>query len=80
MTNIEKGGASVREKIGDGGPVFPVVSTGLGSVVSEGMTLREYFAAAALTGLLAGQCVGNYDDRAKYAFEQADALLKAREQ
>jgi hypothetical protein len=36
----------------DGGPAFP--SAHAGPAASEGLSLRDYFAAAALQGLLAG--------------------------
>lgn len=45
-----------------------------------GMTLRDYFAAAALQGSIA--CVGSggdWNDFAKDAYKYADAMLKARE-
>jgi len=45
-----------------------------------GMTLRDYFAAAALQGNIAHPDVtGNRDDIAKDAYKYADAMLKARE-
>ena len=61
--------------INDGGPVFP---TPAGIQHNDGMTLRDYFAAAALQGILAdgdGRCRA---DDAKNAFKAADAMLKAR--
>lgn len=63
----------------DGGPAFPRVNVNhaMGNGAQEGMSLRDYFAAAALTGLLArspqvatGVAAG--------AYEYADALLAAR--
>jgi hypothetical protein len=56
-----------------GGPAFPV-----GNV--NGMSLRDYFAAKALQGIMA--CNGVYEDEKKLAqwcYEQADAMLEARE-
>ncbi len=57
----------------------------------SGMTLRDYFAAAALQGMWAGKyTLGrnkvtkeiesriSYNDIADWAYEQADAMLKAR--
>ncbi len=72
--------------INDGGPAFPAPA-GLSHITTEGMTLRDYFAAAALQGNLAGQSidVGYYegkdawDKAAKDAYAMADAMLKARE-
>ena len=55
--------------------------TGLGS---DGMTLRDYFAAKAMQGLIAqsaGTAVGSrVEIAAEYAYAAADAMLKAREQ
>ena len=50
----------------------------------EGMDLRDYFAAAALQGLIAGCYAGNnagftVDGNVYAAYEYADAMLKARE-
>jgi hypothetical protein len=62
----------------DGGPAFPIVSDDL---CAPGMTLRDYFAAAALQGLLAsskdiiGMSEANY---ATAAYLQADAMLAER--
>ncbi len=67
-------------------PAFP---TGLitdprnGQIIggSNGMTLRDYFAAKALPSMLhanAGKWAGNYDAYAQMAYEFADAMLKAR--
>jgi hypothetical protein len=43
-----------------------------------GMTLRDYFAAAALQGLMASRnFLDEYDG--PYVYEIADAMLKARE-
>lgn len=49
-----------------------------------GMTLRDYFAAKAMQGLLAAQVHGFNDQPAKgpfasMAYEMADAMIKARE-
>lgn len=44
-----------------------------------GMTLRDYFAAAALQGMLAADDrVGCEDDHARYSYLHADAMLRAR--
>jgi len=42
-------------------------------------TLRDQFAIAALTGLLANPDAAKYKDRAEVAYNYADAMLKARE-
>lgn len=68
--------------INTGGPAFPQVSTNPdGDLYQPGMTLRDYFAAKAMQGMMAdGQVmklVGDLD-LAKTAYEMADAMLKAR--
>ena len=45
----------------------------------NGMTLRDYFAAAALTGLMEASGAMHDKEIAKWAYEFADAMLKARE-
>jgi len=52
---------------------------------SEGMELRDYFAAVALQGTLSNPYIADNSpmDRnqiSTYAYELADAMLKAREQ
>lgn len=46
------------------------------------MTLRDYFAAQAMTGLLTAEVVGEYSNEhvAEIAYRIADAMLKAREE
>ena len=55
------------------------------SYANEGMTLRDYFAAKAISPLLTGAVLPTPEDRAKgskliaeFAYEMADAMLKAR--
>ena len=71
-----------------GGPAFPT-GTGGNTPYSNGMTLRDYFAAKAMQILMA-EVDGDKDDNpgvfrwepcdvAELAYEQADAMLKARE-
>lgn len=50
----------------------------INTIVSEGMTLRDYFAAAALPGLIASY-LRTVNDDAKLAYEYADAMLAERE-
>ena len=65
-----------------GGPAFP---TGAGvSLYKSGMTLRDYFAAKAMSGLLGAGRDAQYgdagmDDLANAAYRMADAMLEARE-
>ena len=64
-----------------GGSAFPVMDM---KVTKEGMTLRDYFAAKAMQGLIAqsaGTALGSrVEIAAEYAYAAADAMLKAREQ
>jgi len=58
--------------------VAPVFPTPAGTQHNDGMTLRDYFAAAALEKASRGSD-RNADEIAKRAFYIADAMLKARE-
>lgn len=65
-----------------GGPAFPnaVVTTNDGWVHS-GMTMRDYFAAKAMQGILTDpEIVMGATEIAELSFKYADAMLKAREQ
>jgi len=44
-----------------------------------GMTLRDYFAAKAMQGMMVDIQIPNCNYIAKTAYEMADAMLKARE-
>lgn len=75
----------------DGGPAFPVGVIDIGSFVksevrewpTKGISIRDYFAAAALTGFIAAtpeesdwpKCT----DAAESAFNVADAMIAERE-
>ena len=70
--------------INDGGPAFPLSRTSSISKNYEGMTLRDYFAAQALSGL-AGRKFHKGDREEGYAewsaamaYEFAYAMLAAR--
>ncbi len=76
----------MSNQINDGGPAFPNVyySEPIGSIgpqltIKGGMTLRDYFAAAALQGILSSTQTGHLQIIAKDAYGMADAMLKARE-
>ena len=62
-----------------GGPAFPVNNEAL--LRERGMTLRDYFAAKAMQSHLThdGSEHANEIGVAKWAYEMADAMLKARE-
>ena len=60
-----------------GGPAFP--SPALQSF-KEGMTLRDYFAAKAMQGILTDpEIVMGATEIADLSYKYADAMLKARE-
>jgi hypothetical protein len=67
--------------INDGGPAFPQFASKADN--PEGMTLRDYFAAKALCGLLAGEppeAPGTAPDEwAKQAYRIADSMISERE-
>jgi len=72
----------------DGGPAFPCagIITPDG-IAFEGMTLRDYFAAAALQGFLAGRNINALDcsfytceKAAISCYGYADAMLAARKE
>lgn len=62
-----------------GGPAFPSPTDGM--LDNEGMTLRDYFAAKAMQGMLACpvQPQSGADMYARDAYFVADAMLKARQ-
>lgn len=66
-----------------GGPAFPTPRYERGDMYSLGMTLRDYFAAKALMGMMASRNPNSPrfhpDDDAAYVYAVADAMLKARE-
>ncbi len=59
-----------------GGPAFPVRLNE--DLLYLGMTLRDYFAAKAMQGMMAKKWNTNYDDWADHAYRMADSMLKAR--
>ena len=68
----------MSQPINDGGPAFP---TPPGVQHNDGMTLRDYFAAAALKGQ-AHRLENPYEHRdilAADCYAIADAMIKARE-
>ena len=65
-----------------GGPAFPT-GTGGNTPYSNGMTLRDYFAAKALpTAIKEVEDAGTYNlaDVAAIAYQYADAMLKERDE
>jgi hypothetical protein len=67
-----------------GGPAFPRIEPatgGNGPNIYFGMTLRDYFAAQVIGHLVCAEVRGDYSTQsdAAYAYEVADAMLKARQ-
>ena len=68
-----------------GGPAFPIV--GQWGVTSQGLTIRDYFAAKAMQGFAMGDILCKeastapewFENIAEAAYDVADAMLKARE-
>jgi len=60
---------------------FPNVHNPLTGTQESGMTLRDYFAAAALTGMLAENGGGalHNQDLAEFAYALADSMMIARD-
>lgn len=84
----------MSNQINDGGPVFPLGPTdstmkphadGEGHMIvthygmERGISIRDYFAAAIMQGLMSSQCQVE-DPYPIYAYKIADAMLKAREE
>lgn len=62
----------------DGGPAFP---EGNFEHKTSGMTLRDYFAAKAMQGIITDPKEGlpfTNDQLAQWSYQVADAMLKAR--
>ena len=70
------------KKINDGGVAFPSMA----ATANPGMSLRDYFAAAAMQGMLASDdsVFANFNEFVKHvgetSYRYADAMLKAREE
>ena len=78
MNNIEAGGPAFPS---EPGPLENdhMIQTGDYQWHHPGMTLRDYFAAKALQGMLANNEIsGPYTDYARRSFVAADAMIEAR--
>lgn len=66
----------------NGGPAFPGLHPSKECRYNEeGMTLRDYFAAKAMQGMLSDSAFDSTEERIAYfAYRAADAMLKAREE
>jgi len=62
-------------------PIFRTVAGAGAEYVSAGLTLRDWFAGQALSGMLNEDCFTNpsAEDLAKWSYEIANAMLKERE-
>jgi len=49
------------------------------TILHDGMTLRDYFAAKALQGLISTEGAGSAERYAEISYTLADAMMKARE-
>jgi hypothetical protein len=58
-------------------PAFPVPDSGL-LLPGYGMTLRDYFAAKAMQGLLANDSDPLFERVAEWAYDIADEMMKER--
>jgi len=61
-------------------PAFPIPDCGHGGAIYQGMALRDYFAANALTGLLAHPASDTHgeEELATQAYHLADAMIQVR--
>ena len=58
-------------------PAFPAPA-GVAHITEQGMTLRDYFAAKAMQGLLASEVNASLKVFAKQAYAVADEMMEAR--
>ena len=66
------------DQTNNGGPAFPCYDAR--GFVSEGMSLRDYFAGQALAGMLADSTrQGSLENYTEDAYDIADAMLAERE-
>ena len=72
-----RGGRMIGEGMKDGGPAFPQALES--SMRWNGMTLRDYFAAAAIQGLMTPLRKEDWPrNLAVWAYEMADAMILER--
>ena len=73
MSNIDDGGSAFPF-----GQVSEITGQPINGYFAPGMTLRDYFAAKAMQGLLASGVEASMKELAEKAYAMADAMLKAR--
>ena len=83
MNEEDKKSASATGAIDDGGPAFPseqghTPDGKWNQTYIPGMSLRDWFAGQALVGVLNWETATTPYERAKCAYAQADAMLRAR--
>lgn len=67
------------ETIDDGGTAFPIPWGQVMSDAGKGMSLRDWFAGRALTGLLSNHlCKGTIERYCRDSYRYADAMILAR--
>lgn len=59
-------------------PAFPSSHTDINGLPVQGMTLRDYFAAQAMQGYIAGQYDLYPHEKAEEAYKIADLMLEER--
>lgn len=74
-------GSDAMTKPNDGGTAFPVPMGADWPECDRGLSLRDYFAAAAATGIMANARFGeaNANDIALWSYGQADAMMRERD-
>ena len=71
----------MEEMKNDGGPAFPIIIPGA-QIHLQGISVRDYFSAKAMQGMLADPTVqsgGDPETLSKVAYAYADAMLAERE-
>jgi hypothetical protein len=61
----------------DGGQAFPCYTGSSAGSTIPGLTMRDWFAGLAIVGIIA--CKAPFDEVARLAYAQADAMLAERE-
>ncbi len=74
----------MEDELGENPSAFPPNSyqteRGVVEIYDQGMSLRDYFAAKALAGIMVGGTKGDpIDSLADLSYKMADAMLKARQ-
>lgn len=68
----------MSESIENGGPAFPCAGHENGTEFDRGISMRDYFAAKAMQGILSHDEWADIDHMAEYSYKLADAMLNAR--